>query len=351
MIASEFGQEVHELQCKNLLNELCAVFELEDEIKEFIGAHPVTLDHKQIQCLIDNDYLVCEKTDGIRLMLFVYEGVLYLYDRKNKFYRTDLIFKTPHLFLFDGEMYLERGKYLFAAFDCLIFHSEAKIQKILNKRLGYCFEFENIVKKGYIKRKDDSIFKNFYIIGKQMFKSYSFPEILERINHLEHENDGLIFTPVNEPYILGSRSKIFKWKPPYLNTVDFLIKKTENPSIFSLQCNVYRDQVNMIDRNSFYEGFIHFSFYFSDEDSPELDNKIGEFSYDHEKDVIDVDEQSVDKGGWCLHRIRTDKDSPNNIKVVLDTMESIKESITIEELKRYQDEIMKNYKERAKTHS
>lgn len=52
---------------------------------------------------------------------------------------------------------------------------------------------------------------------------------------LPHECDGLIFTPVLEGYIHGSSlilfciflkgtyNKLLKWKPPHLNTVDFLL--------------------------------------------------------------------------------------------------------------------------------
>lgn len=349
MIVGDFAKEVSQVRSRDLLNALQSIFELQDEIKEFIGSHPVTLSQETIEFLLNEDYLVCEKTDGIRLMLFVFEGLIYLYDRKNRFYQTDLIFNVPYIFLFDGEMYLEKGKddkYIFAMFDCLIYDSKSRISTDLNKRLWYCFQFEKIVQRGFVKRKNDSTLGNFYIIGKPMYKSYSFPQILDSISKLSHENDGLIFTPVNESYMLCERSKIFKWKPPHLNTIDFLIKKTASPGLFSLFCSVAGQQIDIMEKMRFHDTIIFFDVYFTGE-SADLDGKIGEFTFDFEKEVVDIDDLTLKTGGWCLHRIRSDKNTPNNIKIVLDTLDSLKESVKEEDLKAHQEQMMKNYKERA----
>ena len=40
---------------------------------------------------------------------------------------------------------------------------------------------------------------------------------------LPHGNDGIIFTSLHSPYVIGTNKNIVKWKPPYLNTIDFLI--------------------------------------------------------------------------------------------------------------------------------
>ncbi|ELA42391.1 uncharacterized protein VICG_00490 [Vittaforma corneae ATCC 50505] len=350
MIVNDFAKEVNQTRSRELLDALRTVLELQDEIKEFIGSHPVTLSQEAIEYLLNEDYLVCEKTDGIRVMLFVFEGFIYFYDRKNRFYQTDLLFNAPYIFLFDGEMYLEKGrndKYIFSMFDCLIYDSRSRIHSDLNKRLWYCFQFEKIVQKGFIKRKNDSILKSFYIAGKPMYKSYSFPQILDSISKLLHENDGLIFTPVNEPYLLCARSKIFKWKPPHLNTIDFLIKKTINSGILSLFCNVSGQQMDILEKMNFRDTFVFFDFYFTDDETIDLDNKIGEFTFDFEKEVINIDDLTLQTGGWCLHRIRSDKNTPNNIKIVLDTFDSLKESVKEEDLKKHQEQMMKAYKERA----
>lgn len=347
MLPTDFAKILPHHRNIELFEALKTIFKLGTDVHEFIGSHPINLSRDNISCLLENDYLVCEKTDGIRLMMFVFEKIVYLYDRKNKFYQTDLIFDTHHLFLFDGEMYQEDQTYVFALFDTLVYDSASKIDYKLNKRLGYCFEFEKIIQKGFIKRKNSTVFKNFFIIPKQMFKSYAFPQVLESIKTLKHENDGLIFTPVNEPYKLCTRSSILKWKPPHLNTIDFQIKKTNHDGIFELLCNISVDQLNAFEesRNG-YDTVMFFDYLFDDVKDEDIDGKIGEFSFDNERYSINMEDLSIRTGGWHLHRIRTDKDSPNNIKVVLDTINSIKESLTGDDLKQHQPTMMKNYKER-----
>ena len=48
--------------------------------------------------------------------------------------------------------------------------------------------------------------------------------------------DGLIFTPLIEPYPTKNKSwkQLFKWKPPELNSIDTLIEtfKGENKKVF-----------------------------------------------------------------------------------------------------------------------
>ena len=57
-------------------------------------------------------------------------------------------------------------------------------------------------------------------------------EIWESRTAQPFENDGMIFTPIQEYYPLhgGTWNSLFKWKPPHLNTIDFLIRvrKDEN---------------------------------------------------------------------------------------------------------------------------
>lgn len=42
---------------------------------------------------------------------------------------------------------------------------------------------------------------------------------------LSHERDGLLFAPL-DPYVYGRCARLLKWKPPELNTADFLLQVT-----------------------------------------------------------------------------------------------------------------------------
>ena len=56
----------------------------------------------------------------------------------------------------------------------------------------------------------------------------------EVVKSLTHESDGLIFTPVHDPYILGPCLKLLKWKPLEFNSADFKIGVVTIRNCFSL---------------------------------------------------------------------------------------------------------------------
>lgn len=61
--------------------------------------------------------------------------------------------------------------------------------------------------------------KDFYEMDKVDF-------LLQKIANLhlyKDKIDGLILTKVGFPYLPGKNSGILKWKPDYLNSIDFLI--------------------------------------------------------------------------------------------------------------------------------
>ena len=60
---------------------------------------------------------------------------------------------------------------------------------------------------------------------------------------LPHANDGVIFTKNKDaPYYSGTNNDIVKWKPPHLNTIDFLLvpnKKLEDPILKNKIIDLY----------------------------------------------------------------------------------------------------------------
>jgi mRNA-capping enzyme len=70
---------------------------------------------------------------------------------------------------------------------------------------------------------------------KEMFNiwdaKFLMPKFIDS-HKLEHENDGLIFTVDLCPYYPGTCEEILKWKPIELNSIDFKLQATPNPSIF-----------------------------------------------------------------------------------------------------------------------
>lgn len=349
MEASSFGVAVDSQTARGLLEKIADVLQFKNDTSKFIGSHPVSLTHANARTLITDDFLVCEKTDGIRAMLLVSGGVLYLYDRKNVLYRTRYVMNTKKMFLLDGELYREGEAFLFAAFDILIYEDEDQTHLGLLARLERAYAFTRSIEKNpaLLLVSSDSSHSKFRIITKQMAKSYGFYEILDGIPNLAHENDGLIFTPVADRYMLNARSRTLKWKPPHLNTVDFVIMKSIFPYTYDLYGAIAENQQRPARRTG--EGgecLRKFATYYAGADQTEVDGKVGEFRYNSEKEVVNMDDYSASRGGWELYKIRTDKNTPNNIKVILDVMDSIKNNISEDQLRGLWKEMHRSYKER-----
>lgn len=212
--------------------------------RSFPGAQPVSFAAKHIQELKREDYYVCEKTDGLRYLMYLTQDgnrdIHYLIDRKNDYYyvpglhfphHEDPTFNRFHTdTILDGELvediYPDRPPVIkFLVFDCLVLDKNSLMQRPLDKRLAYC---KTYVLKPYqaMLKQDPDIVQPFVIEDKATEFSYAlekmFKEIIPKVKKL-HGNDGLIFTCKNTPYKFGTDEHILKWKPPQENTVDFLL--------------------------------------------------------------------------------------------------------------------------------
>ncbi|AFN83657.1 mRNA capping enzyme subunit alpha [Encephalitozoon romaleae SJ-2008] len=281
----------------------------------------------------------------------------YFYDRKNDFYELGINFPFSSQVLVDGEVFLEDGTTpTYAIFDCLIYEGTSQVSKNLYKRLGYAQMFvekmnENMEKIKVLRKEGEDGFgekrvpieagtqgldrTHIHFYTKEMMKSYGFWEIYKKIPELKHGNDGLIFTPANEPYSVGRRGTVLKWKPSSLNTIDFKAVKNERLNyVYDLVCSGKKGKDVVFDH-----------FFCEDE---EIDGKIGEFTYDSDGYYWDFDELVLKRGGWKLYRIRTDKDTPNNIKIVCNILESLKDNLTIEKLCTFYNIMRENSKNRER---
>ncbi|CAD27012.1 mRNA CAPPING ENZYME ALPHA SUBUNIT [Encephalitozoon cuniculi GB-M1] len=356
-LGNKVPPDIAEALRTKIYEELCIT---EPRSRErFVGCHPVTLTLDNIGLLLNNDFLVCEKSDGVRALLLVTEemGAFrgYFYDRRNDFYELHTSFPFCSTVLVDGEVLLEDGTVAtYAIFDCLIYEGVPQIAKNLYKRLGYAQMFVERMEKSMERTKtlqkededgrerkrvsieiDSGESSRIHFYVKQMLKSYGFWEIYKKIPELKHGNDGLIFTPADEPYSVGKRGAILKWKPASLNTIDFrAVKHKKWSRVYNLVCSGKRGKDVVFD-----------CFFCSGE---EIDGKICEFLYDCDGYYWDLDELVLKKGGWKLYKIRTDKDTPNNIRVVCNILESLRDNLTIEKLSTFYSVMRENSKRREK---
>ncbi|KAL2213646.1 mRNA capping enzyme, alpha subunit [Sarocladium strictum] len=212
----------------------------------FPGAQPVSFSRQHIQELLREDYFVCEKSDGMRYLLYATHDesgaeAHYLIDRKNDFWF--LTNRSLHLpqpgapqdfhtkTLVDGELVwdsLPNGdrEPRFLIFDCLVMDGLRLVERTLDKRLAYIKArlYEPYVQL-FKEYPGELKFQPFHVEMKPFQFSYGILKMFKEIlPALKHGNDGLIFTCRTSPYKHGTDPHIVKWKPPEENTIDFKLK-------------------------------------------------------------------------------------------------------------------------------
>ena len=185
----------------------------------FPGPQPISIERKHFPILKRNKYLVCEKTDGVRtaLMAFMFgtKKVTLLINRALRMTYVSLTLpRSAHQgTLIDCELI---DKTLMV-YDGIWVSGQDLKSKNLTERLGVVDMFI----KGILRLAKDPVLvklKKMVPLGELSDYYHS------TIKNLDHETDGLIFTPVNEPIRLGTHNTMFKWKPRDLNTIDFQVK-------------------------------------------------------------------------------------------------------------------------------
>ena len=224
----------------------------------FPGAQPVSFARKHLHELQNVDYFMCEKTDGIRCLLYLTQifvedepqGVeaQFLIDRKNDYYfvpRDSVHLPRPEGVasyhtgtLLDGELVRQTFKngserLAYLIFDCLAIDGEDVRQKAFDKRLARVDALISKPLKAFAKAySEDIAAQPFQVEMKTMEFPYSTEMMFkDKIPNLPHGNDGLIFTCKNTPYVSGTDEHILKWKPPTENTIDFRLLIGDFPMI------------------------------------------------------------------------------------------------------------------------
>jgi mRNA guanylyltransferase len=265
--------------------------------------------------------------------------------------------------LIDGELVMDdlgngRKEPRFLVFDCIVLDGKSDLRsRSLDKRLGY---FQEHIMKPYHRvfqtYPEELPFQAFIIEMKAMQFSYAIEAMFRDIlPNLKHGNDGLVFTCRNTEYRHGTDQNILKWKPVTENTIDFRLRlnfpivQPDEIDIAEGVTEPYEDFESVPDAELWtYRGndrggepyqFFEKLYITEDEwetlkslDDP-LDNRVVECGLD-------------EQGRWRLHRFRDDKPEANHISTVNSVMESIRDSVSMEELLAAAPTIKENFKAR-----
>ncbi|CAG8433289.1 4170_t:CDS:10 [Diversispora eburnea] len=272
-------------------------------------AQPISFTKCHIKELLQESYYVCEKSDGIRVLVYLTENdgrqEVYLIDRKNKYrYIEGLVFpdpkdqSKPH----KGTLFDVVRLY---AFDCLLDREENLMQKPLNKRLEIVIR---VNKELDFSRKNNNRFK--------------------------HKSDGLIFTSLPAPYSPDENSIDFKLKCYYSSIRLF---PEQRPDKFELHVNKgkkyyeYYDELQVPD--NLWEKWLKQEMITNQETSERNLNLDGR--------IVEVCRKEYPDGSkkWEFMRFRDDKRDGNYYTVVDSILQSIDDNLTEEELRSAKDEI------------
>lgn len=216
----------------------------------FVGPQPVTLEQKNVikdklgVVTIQNNYTVTEKADGERMLLFVNNnGKCYLINNRLDIMYTGIKLNSIVNSVYDGEFITKtitgETTKVFAIFDAYWDNGKAIRSLPLVEagakqpcRVQTVYTFVKKVKDNFASN-GIILYAKEFLYGDNIFEQST--KLLDAI-HLGKFNysiDGLIYTPQklpvggsfehDKPNISSTWNKVFKWKPPSDNTIDFLV--------------------------------------------------------------------------------------------------------------------------------
>ena len=275
----------------------------------FPGPQPISIERRHMHLLSEKPYMVCEKTDGVRMALVCLGGVSVLVNRSMTMFPVKL--RTPpkarNGTILDGEYTKTKtGQDHYMVYDALIEEGKNVKKENLDIRLQTADKFVRKILKTV---KDPFLVKvkSFYTMG-------DVGTVVEKVksDSFDYNNDGLVFTPVNEPVRMGTHETMFKWKPLDHNTIDFLVKNRRDGTV-----GLYiQDRGELV-----FSSLIKQEQLSSEWRSTLVDNSIVECQY----------QSDAWPKWWKPKNMRTDKTHPNNRRTLTRTIVNIEEDIKIEE--------------------
>ncbi|KAH7104053.1 mRNA capping enzyme, alpha subunit [Auriculariales sp. MPI-PUGE-AT-0066] len=286
----------------------------------FPGSQPVSFSKADIRKLETREYWVCEKSDGVRVLMLVLQiedtHEVWLIDRRND-YREAKGFYFPHpadktrplgSSLFDGELLIDvnrtTGQHTtrLLVFDCLVCDQQNVMHKLLESRYGRLHEsflkpFQRMLRE--VPHMQSQL--QFQLGVKKMELSYGVDKVL-------NERDTVRQSVTQSPASLTTFRCRLKWKPPNENSIDFKIELRFPPAQSGANAGgpdmrakplggqdyEYHDLVDLDDAE--WERM--------KASGEQYDDRIAEFNWNKERQT------------WQFMRFRDDKQHANNVSIV-----------------------------------
>ena len=235
-------------------------------------------------------YAVTKKLNGVRMIGIITDQKLFLAGMKGNIE----LFRSKIREDLDGTIFdCEFFKNQVHIFDMICLHDRDVRQLTLDKRFEYIEQLVNSL-------------RDVDIIKKQFFMTYQIAEDTEQLLNEIRNNpnyDGLILTPIAEPYL---NFHTYKWKPVHELTIDFAAVK------------VYGEMYNLMVGGK--NGLIHFT-------PPGFRGTIRSKFYPPK-----IGEYRWHNGTFELVKARPDKTEPNYVDIAKDVWIDIQNPLTEQEL-------------------
>lgn len=239
---------------------------------DFPGSQPITFQRHHFRELLREDYLVYEKTDGLRYLLLAtcvpgdYDAVdVLLIDRRNNYYKpASPTGEVSHIVrpsnptrfemgpgtetILDGEFVLQGSgadhTRLFLVFDSLAINGQSILHHSHSVRRQKIKDYLGDECSSLLRHLRDK--SGVAVRLKTPLPSYKAHDMLKTIvPHLPYANDGLVFVNRESPYEFGTHPSTLKWKRASSTTLDFrlLAPPCSSPSdtnSFELQIHLGR---------------------------------------------------------------------------------------------------------------
>ena len=228
---------------------------------KFVGPKPVTLELRHLadpspgSDSIRTDYTVTDKADGERALAYVdASGAVYLIDDRLNVRGTGLTSAKLTETLVDCEVVKVKNSKLIVTFDAFFFNGKdvrglplaLSVSRGGEDRLTY---MKRVQDEGQFKKTKatdpDVVCKEFRLVqygGDDLMKQVLYLIRNKNAGNVPYETDGLVFTP--SKYAVGASDasaaptlsggtwdKVFKWKPPEFNSIDFLVRFPDTEDI------------------------------------------------------------------------------------------------------------------------
>lgn len=354
----------------------------------FPGTQPATF---TLQTTLNSDYHVAEKTDGVRYLLIAApNGKVYLMNRAARVFQLDRRYVAPFIDVWctcdgadddekkhaqplrqqaimatvlDGELVrdVQSQRLVFVFFDALCIQGRCQMTLPFTQRYANLKTLLHAMQQQQQHKTNSSTLPNLYWHYKPFVPITAIRQCFERIvvHQITHERvhrfkggsggggskeartsafvsalacrtDGLIFVP-NRPYVMGTDWHLLKWKYPDTMTVDFgLVPHQDGGGGYSMhvQTGRYRDQTTVCRQMpaSIVPPRLQLDF-------QRYRQWIRRFKSNPEKAagyamMIAECRYNTRAGRWDYVCARPDKQRPNVLGVLLDTLEAQAQHLT-----------------------